>query len=174
MTPLVDVSMQGRVRVLTMNRPAARNALSGELISALYSALIAADADEQVSVIVLTGADPAFCAGVDLKELARDRETYLARFDTEDCIRQVALTSTPVIAPSMGPPSPAGWKWRSAATSSSRPTAPYSPTPTSESVFSPAAGCLRACPDASGPRKRGGCRSPAMSSTPVQRFAWGW
>ena len=97
MTPVVQVATRGRVRVLTMNRPAARNALSAELISALYSALVAADADDQVSVIVLTGADPAFCAGVDLKEFARDGKEYKARFDAEDCIRQVALMTKPVV-----------------------------------------------------------------------------
>jgi enoyl-CoA hydratase/carnithine racemase len=97
MTQVVQVATRDRVRVLTLNRPAARNALSGELISALYSALLTADADERVSVIVLTGADPAFCAGVDLKEFARDGQEYLARFDAEDCIRQVALMSKPVI-----------------------------------------------------------------------------
>jgi enoyl-CoA hydratase len=53
----------GRIRVLTLNRPAARNAFSGELITRLYEALVAADADGSVSVVVLTGADPAFCAG---------------------------------------------------------------------------------------------------------------
>jgi enoyl-CoA hydratase/carnithine racemase len=97
MSKSVLAATHGRVRVLTMNRPAARNALSADLISALYSALVAADADEQVSVIVLTGADPAFCAGVDLKELARDGEEYLARFDSEDCIRHVALMTKPVV-----------------------------------------------------------------------------
>jgi enoyl-CoA hydratase/carnithine racemase len=97
MTDTVAIATHDRVRVLTMNRPEARNALSGELISALYSALIAAATDPDVSAIVLTGTDPAFCAGVDLKELARDGEKYLARFDTEDCIRHVALMNKPVI-----------------------------------------------------------------------------
>jgi enoyl-CoA hydratase/carnithine racemase len=67
------------------------------LISLLYAALVEADADTAVSAVVLTGAGPAFCAGVDLKELARDGEAYLARFDAEDCIRQVALMRKPVI-----------------------------------------------------------------------------
>ena len=54
------------VRVLTLNRPEARNALSGPLVEALYAALVAADAHEDERVLVLTGADPAFCAGIDL------------------------------------------------------------------------------------------------------------
>lgn len=85
------------VRVLTLNRPAARNALSGELISALYRALLDVDADDSVRVAVITGADPAFCAGVDLKEAVRDGAGYFRRFEQEDCVRQVALVRKPVI-----------------------------------------------------------------------------
>ncbi len=55
--------------LLTLNRPAARNALSSELLRALPEAIVAADANDDVDVIVLTGADPAFCAGLDLREL---------------------------------------------------------------------------------------------------------
>ena len=73
---LVLVADQGPVRVLTLNRPEARNALSRDLIRATYSALAAADADESVRAVVLTGADPAFCAGVDLKEAQRDGSSY--------------------------------------------------------------------------------------------------
>jgi enoyl-CoA hydratase/carnithine racemase len=97
MDDLLHVETRERVRLLTMNRPAARNALSGELVSELRAALVTADADPDVSVVVLTGADPAFCAGIDLKELARDRERYLALLDSESCIRQVPLMTKPVI-----------------------------------------------------------------------------
>jgi len=45
------------VRVLTLNRPGARNALSTPLVEALHAALLAADAQDQVRVLVLTGAD---------------------------------------------------------------------------------------------------------------------
>ena len=58
-----------RVRVLTLNRPQVRNALSSELRDRLFPALAEAEADDDVDVVILTGADPAFCAGVDLKEL---------------------------------------------------------------------------------------------------------
>jgi len=88
---------RGGVRVLTLNRPSARNALSGELISALYAGLSAADDDEDVRAVVLTGADPAFCAGVDLKEASRDGMTYFARFEHENCVTRVGQMRTPVI-----------------------------------------------------------------------------
>lgn len=64
---LVDVA--DRVGTVTLNRPAARNALSSEVLRRLPAVMAELDADDAVDVIVLTGADPAFCAGLDLKEL---------------------------------------------------------------------------------------------------------
>ena len=59
---------RGAVRILTMNRPEKRNALNSELTQGLLDALRAADADESVGCLVLTGAGPGFCAGADLTE----------------------------------------------------------------------------------------------------------
>ncbi len=59
-----------RVRTLTLNRPQVRNALSMELRDRLFPALREADADDDVDVVILTGTDPAFCAGIDLTEIA--------------------------------------------------------------------------------------------------------
>ena len=87
----------GSVRVVTLNRPAARNALSRDLIRASYAALTAADADESVRAVVLTGTDPAFCAGVDLKEAARDGLSYFEEFRSQSCIAAVANMRTPII-----------------------------------------------------------------------------
>src|ERR687893_294741 len=64
---LVDVD--DRVATVTLNRPQARNALSRALQRAIHRSMRDLDADDAVDVVVLTGADPAFCAGVDLKEL---------------------------------------------------------------------------------------------------------
>ena len=64
------VETQGRVRVLTMDRPERSNALSVGLRRALIDEFLTARADPDVWVIVLTGAgDRAFCAGADLKEI---------------------------------------------------------------------------------------------------------
>lgn len=63
------------VAVVTLNRPEARNALSGEVLSELRSTMVRADEDPAVAVVVLTGADPAFCAGLDLKELGSGRRS---------------------------------------------------------------------------------------------------
>jgi enoyl-CoA hydratase len=64
---LLDVSE--RIATITLNRPEARNALSSELLALLPKVMLEADGRDDVDVIILTGADPAFCAGLDLKEL---------------------------------------------------------------------------------------------------------
>lgn len=63
------IETRDRVRTMTLNRPESRNALSNELRRRLFAALVDAEADDAVDVIILTGADPVFCAGLDLKEL---------------------------------------------------------------------------------------------------------
>jgi enoyl-CoA hydratase len=64
---LYDVS--DRIATITFNRPEARNALSSEVLRLLPELMLKADADPDVDVLILTGTDPAFCAGLDLKEL---------------------------------------------------------------------------------------------------------
>ena len=59
---------RGAVRILTMNRPEKRNALNTSLTQALVDALRAADADDSIACVVLTGAGQGFCAGADLSE----------------------------------------------------------------------------------------------------------
>ena len=55
---------------LTLNRPAQRNALSRALIGQLTDALRAVAGDETLRSVILTGMPPAFCAGLDLREVA--------------------------------------------------------------------------------------------------------
>lgn len=69
MSDVLLYEVTDRVATLTMNRPGARNALNADLRRALPAALRRAEDDEGVDVVILTGADPAFCAGLDLKEL---------------------------------------------------------------------------------------------------------
>jgi enoyl-CoA hydratase len=59
------------IATVTLNRPDRRNALSGELIAELRRVLAELDARQDVKAIVLTGADPAFSAGLDLTELGK-------------------------------------------------------------------------------------------------------
>jgi enoyl-CoA hydratase len=66
--PVLLIEDIGPVRRLTMNRPGALNALSGELIGALSGALGSAASDDTVRVLILAGAGRAFCSGYDLNE----------------------------------------------------------------------------------------------------------
>lgn len=66
---VVELEVADRIATVTLNRPTARNALSSEVLALLPERLREAEADNDVDVIILTGADPAFCAGLDLKEL---------------------------------------------------------------------------------------------------------
>ena len=58
-----------RIATITLNRPEARNALSSEVLRLLPQRMREANERDDVDVIVLTGTDPAFCAGLDLREL---------------------------------------------------------------------------------------------------------
>jgi len=66
---VVLLEVSERIATVTINRPEARNALSSAVLRLLPERLRAADANPEVDVIILTGADPAFCAGLDLREL---------------------------------------------------------------------------------------------------------
>jgi enoyl-CoA hydratase/carnithine racemase len=89
----------GELAILTIDRPARRNALGQQLIEELVSELDRADRDPATRVIVLTASAPGFCAGSDLKELAgmdlADMGAHEAR--TAALARSIALMNTPVV-----------------------------------------------------------------------------
>ncbi len=76
---LVDRA-RGAVWLLTLNRPAARNALTTPLLARLAATLAAADGDERARCVVLTGGPDCFAAGADIGELA-DKDEAAARAD---------------------------------------------------------------------------------------------
>lgn len=92
------------VRTLTLHRPERRNALDEPLIRALVGALRDADGDPEVRCVILTGTDPAFTAGLDLKAIAagelRVGETADADVNPWRTLREV---SVPVIGAVNGP-----------------------------------------------------------------------
>ncbi len=92
------------VRTLTLDRPEARNALDASLLAAIVAALEDADRDEDVAVVILTGSDPAFCAGLDLKAIEAG-ELDMARTADDDLDPWIALArmTTPVIGAVNGP-----------------------------------------------------------------------
>ncbi|SDY30467.1 enoyl-CoA hydratase [Amycolatopsis xylanica] len=66
------VEQQGHTLVVTMNRPEARNALTGEMLGIMVEAWDRVDSDDEIRACVLTGAGGAFCAGADLKSMSRN------------------------------------------------------------------------------------------------------
>ncbi|MBF0660111.1 MULTISPECIES: crotonase/enoyl-CoA hydratase family protein [unclassified Rhodococcus (in: high G+C Gram-positive bacteria)] len=63
------VEQRGHVLIVTLNRPEARNALSGEMMAIMSDAWDRVDSDPEIRVAILTGAGGAFCAGADLKAM---------------------------------------------------------------------------------------------------------
>ncbi len=89
------------VATLSLNRPAAYNALSSELMAALLRALRAVAADDQVKVVVIAGAGKGFCAGHDLRELRShpDRGFYEKIFaQCSELMLAIVSLPKPVIA----------------------------------------------------------------------------
>lgn len=76
-TPAVLVERRGNVMVITINRPEARNAINGAVSVGVGNALDKAQHDPEVRAVVITGAgDKSFCAGADLKAIARRENIY--------------------------------------------------------------------------------------------------
>lgn len=67
---MVELEKQGRVAVVTINRPEARNAVNGAVASGMEAAIDDVEADDDIWCAILTGNGPVFSAGADLKEIA--------------------------------------------------------------------------------------------------------
>ena len=93
------VAREGRVALVTLNRPKALNALNSELLSELVSALEGFDADDSVRAIVMTGSERAFAAGADIREMAP--RSYMDMFKTNffaGAADRIAAVRKPIIA----------------------------------------------------------------------------
>jgi enoyl-CoA hydratase/carnithine racemase len=103
--PLVLSRREGAVLTLTLNRPDKSNSLHPDLVEQLSSSLAGAEADNAVSVVVITGAGSTFCAGLDLELLVSwTTEQKSAYLDTVTSIfRRVWSLPQPVIAAVNGP-----------------------------------------------------------------------
>ena len=103
MSDLIQTITDDRVLTIRLNRPEKRNALNAELVSALKSALDSAEERDDLRVIVLTGAGPAFSAGADLSSLRVMREAGPMENQQDsrhlaELFRQIYQHSMPVIA----------------------------------------------------------------------------
>jgi 2-(1,2-epoxy-1,2-dihydrophenyl)acetyl-CoA isomerase len=86
------VGQEGRLRILTLNRPDRMNALTPALHHALRDAVLAAAADADVGALVLTGAGRGFCAGGDVKRNPGDHHEPESIEDRADAIRMHGTT----------------------------------------------------------------------------------
>jgi enoyl-CoA hydratase len=73
----VLVERDGRIQIITLNRPDARNAVNQALAEGVAKALDELDADDELSVGIVTGAGGGFCAGMDLKAFVRGEVPYV-------------------------------------------------------------------------------------------------
>jgi enoyl-CoA hydratase/carnithine racemase len=114
--PMLLREDQGPVAILTLNRPAARNSLSEELLAALSEALVAIADDRAIRAVVLAANGPAFCAGHDLKQLTARRgdpdggRAYFKQIMTtcSAMMQRIVALPQPVIACVQGVASAAG------------------------------------------------------------------
>lgn len=93
------VETQGRVGLITLNRPKVLNALNDALMTELGQALMAFDADENIGAVVVTGSDKAFAAGADIAAMAT--YSYMDVYKTEYITRNwetIRNVRKPVIA----------------------------------------------------------------------------
>ncbi|MCC7266144.1 MAG: enoyl-CoA hydratase [Caulobacteraceae bacterium] len=97
-TLLIETPAEG-VRLIRLNRPQALNALNSQLLGELSQALDAAEADEAVRCLVLTGSERAFAAGADIKEMSD--KTYAQMFSQDfftPAARRIEQFRKPIIA----------------------------------------------------------------------------
>jgi enoyl-CoA hydratase len=91
--PHLLVERDGHVATVTLNRPEARNALSGEMLVRMHDAWVEIDEDPEIRVAIVTGAGGHFCAGADLKAMAAGHpdDEWTPRFDADPDLHWRAL-----------------------------------------------------------------------------------
>lgn len=104
MANLVSTDRAGGVVTVTLQRPQKRNALSIDLRIELADTLNALSEDEDVAVVILTGAGSAFCAGMDLTQMGGDAEHKKRLVETSTGVFEaVASCTRPLLAAVNGP-----------------------------------------------------------------------
>ncbi|MCJ1900243.1 enoyl-CoA hydratase-related protein [Paracoccus versutus] len=98
MAELIEITREGRVALIRLNRPEALNALNSALAEELTAAAEALDADRGVGAIVVTGSDRAFAAGADISEMAEKSAEAMVEADFFAIWDRFAATRTPKIA----------------------------------------------------------------------------
>lgn len=99
----VRLEVEDGVATITLDRPEARNALDTATLRLLPQLVAEADADDGVDVLILTGADPAFCAGLDLKQLGSSGANLRLEDEAERHRGPLAPTTKPLVGAINGP-----------------------------------------------------------------------
>lgn len=92
------VTTEGRVGVITLNRPQALNALNEQTMREIVSAAREFDANDGIGCIVITGSEKAFAAGADIKEMASKSATEMYNLDWFAGWDGLTAVRTPIIA----------------------------------------------------------------------------
>jgi enoyl-CoA hydratase/carnithine racemase len=96
---LLSIQRRGEVAVVTLQRPEKRNALSIELRVELADAFAGLGADDRIGCIVLTGAGPAFCSGMDVTQFGGDTDHKRRLVETSTtAFEAVGNCARPVLA----------------------------------------------------------------------------
>lgn len=104
----ITITREGKVATLTLNRPAALNAITRQMVRELIAAYREIELDDEIRVLVITGAGRAYCAGFDMKEImlnpAKTLEQRKRLTDNERLmLRGLWELTKPVIARVHGP-----------------------------------------------------------------------
>ncbi|HEY5053493.1 MAG TPA: enoyl-CoA hydratase-related protein [Solirubrobacterales bacterium] len=95
---LVEISLEGHVALLRLNRPEARNALSPELMEELAVELERLDPDPAIRCVVIAGSDKVFAAGADIKAMSERSFAEALYHPAADFWKRLAKLKTPLIA----------------------------------------------------------------------------
>jgi enoyl-CoA hydratase len=90
--------VDGKVAVITLNRPQVLNALNDELMNELGKALLGFDADDNIGCIIVTGSEKAFAAGADIKQMSTKSPIDMLKIDQFTTWDQIKKTKKPIIA----------------------------------------------------------------------------
>ncbi|HEX6753738.1 MAG TPA: enoyl-CoA hydratase-related protein [Solirubrobacterales bacterium] len=94
----VEISRDGHVALLQLNRPEARNALSPEMMEQIAAALEAFDPDPDVRCVVIAGSEKVFAAGADIKAMSERSFAEALRHPASSFWRRLGAVKTPTIA----------------------------------------------------------------------------
>ncbi len=92
------IEIRGRVGLVKLNRPEAKNALNSVMLNALMDTLAEFDHSDAIGAMLITGSEQAFAAGLDIKEIADASTIGLMKYDPVALFDRIRLIHKPVIA----------------------------------------------------------------------------